>query len=146
MTAWAAREHHRFEAAGKPFVYLVPSAAIFALDDAADRVLRTVSQHPRTRDELNAGSVSRVRAVRAARVHDPESRPGIRLVDAGEASASQRAAGKQAKDAHLVPLGRFDVKTHALPRQPWKTARMQESRRVPFTPARGRRPAGFVVY
>jgi hypothetical protein len=31
-----AREHHRFEAAGKPFVYLVPSAAIFALDDAAD--------------------------------------------------------------------------------------------------------------
>ncbi len=34
MTAWAAREHHRFEAAGKPFVYLVPSAAIFELDDA----------------------------------------------------------------------------------------------------------------
>ena len=29
-------EHHRFEAAGQPFVYLVPSAAIFALDDTAD--------------------------------------------------------------------------------------------------------------
>jgi uncharacterized protein len=55
MTAWAAREHHRFEAAGKPFVYLVPSAAIFALDDAADRILRTVSQQPRTRDELTDG-------------------------------------------------------------------------------------------
>ena len=32
MTAWVAREHHRFEAAGKPFVYLVPSAAIFAAE------------------------------------------------------------------------------------------------------------------
>ena len=54
MTAWAAREHHRFEAAGKPFVYLVPSAAIFELDEAADAVLRTVTQHPRTRDELTS--------------------------------------------------------------------------------------------
>ena len=52
MTAWVAREHHRFEAAGKPFVYLVPSAAIFTLDDTADAVLRAVSAAPRTRDEL----------------------------------------------------------------------------------------------
>jgi uncharacterized protein len=50
--AWAAREHHRFEAAGKPFVYLVPSAAIFELDEGADAVLRTLAQQPRTRDEL----------------------------------------------------------------------------------------------
>jgi uncharacterized protein len=54
MIAWAAREHHRFEAAGKPFVYLVPSAAIFALDDAADAVLRAVSTKPRTLGELVA--------------------------------------------------------------------------------------------
>jgi uncharacterized protein len=54
MTAWIAREHHRFEAAGKPFVYLVPSAAIFALDDAADAVLRAVSTKPYTREELAA--------------------------------------------------------------------------------------------
>src|SRR5262249_18057520 len=54
MTAWAAREHHRFEAAGKPFVYLVPSAAIFELDEASDAVLRTLSERPRTRDELAA--------------------------------------------------------------------------------------------
>jgi uncharacterized protein len=52
MTAWAAREHHRFQAAGKPFVYLVPSAAIFELDEAADAVLQTVAARPRTRDEL----------------------------------------------------------------------------------------------
>src|ERR671930_848795 len=49
---WTAREHHRFEAAGKPFVYLVPSAAIFELDEAADSVLRALSERPRTREEL----------------------------------------------------------------------------------------------
>ncbi len=52
MTAWAAREHHRFEAAGRPFVYLVPSAAIFALDEAADAVLHAVSTRAQTRQEL----------------------------------------------------------------------------------------------
>jgi uncharacterized protein len=51
-TAWRAREHHRFEAAGKPFIYLVPSAAIFELDEAADAVLRKVSQRAYTREEL----------------------------------------------------------------------------------------------
>ena len=54
MSVWTAREHHRFEAAGQPFVYLVPSAAIFALDSASDAVLRTVRERPRTRDELQA--------------------------------------------------------------------------------------------
>ena len=52
MTAWAAREHHRFEAAGKPFVYLVPSAAIFALDAAADSLLQTLAARALTREEL----------------------------------------------------------------------------------------------
>ena len=54
MTAWVAREHHRFEAAGKSFVYLVPSAAIFELDEAADRVLQTLALQARTRDELTS--------------------------------------------------------------------------------------------
>ncbi len=52
MSVWTAREHHRFEAAGQPFVYLVPSAAIFTLDPASDAVLRTVRERPRTREEL----------------------------------------------------------------------------------------------
>jgi uncharacterized protein len=39
-------EHHRFEAADKPFVYLVPSAAIFALDPAADAILRLLEAGP----------------------------------------------------------------------------------------------------
>ncbi|HYM22181.1 MAG TPA: quinohemoprotein amine dehydrogenase maturation protein [Vicinamibacterales bacterium] len=49
---YAAREHHRFEAAGKPFVYLVPSAAIFELDEASDAALRALTERPLSREEL----------------------------------------------------------------------------------------------
>ena len=52
MNAWGLREHHRFEAAGRPFVYLVPSAAVFALDEAADAVMLALGERPRTREEL----------------------------------------------------------------------------------------------
>ena len=45
-------EYHRFEAAGRPFVYLVPSAAVFALDGPADAVLRALADRTRTRDDL----------------------------------------------------------------------------------------------
>ncbi len=55
MTVWAAREHHRFEAAGKPFVYLVPSAAIFEIDETADAVLRALRERPRSREDLAGG-------------------------------------------------------------------------------------------
>jgi uncharacterized protein len=49
-----AREHHRFEAAGRPFAYLVPSAAIFGLDPTADAVLRALTVEPQTRASLLA--------------------------------------------------------------------------------------------
>jgi uncharacterized protein len=72
VTAWAAREHHRFEAAGKPFVYLVPSAAIFELDEAADSLLRALSDRPHSREELSGfehiddtiAELARVQAIR----------------------------------------------------------------------------------
>jgi uncharacterized protein len=57
MSVWAARDHHRFEAAGRPFVYLAPSAAVFALDDSADRILSSLRQGPATSEEL-AGRLS----------------------------------------------------------------------------------------
>ena len=57
MSVLAAREHHRFEAAGRPFVYLVPSAAIFALDETADAVLRALDRTaPRTRERAASPS------------------------------------------------------------------------------------------
>jgi uncharacterized protein len=57
MSMWAARDHHRFEAAGRPFVYLAPSAAVFALDDPADAILASLRQGPATSEEL-AGRLS----------------------------------------------------------------------------------------
>ncbi|HVQ31451.1 MAG TPA: quinohemoprotein amine dehydrogenase maturation protein [Vicinamibacteria bacterium] len=47
MSRIAAREMHRFSASGREFVYLVPSAAIFALDETAGAIL----------DRLNGGAV-----------------------------------------------------------------------------------------
>jgi uncharacterized protein len=45
-------EYHRFEAAGQQFVYLVPSAAVFALDGPADAILRALADRSRTRGDL----------------------------------------------------------------------------------------------
>ena len=39
MSMLARREAHAFEAAGQRFLYLVPSAAVFALDDCSQAVL-----------------------------------------------------------------------------------------------------------
>jgi uncharacterized protein len=47
-----AGESHRFVAAGRSYAYLVPSAAIFALDDPSAAVLDALEERPRTRDEL----------------------------------------------------------------------------------------------
>src|SRR5438105_14178619 len=89
MTAmWAAREHHRFEAAGRPFVYLVPSAAIFELDEASDSVLRTLNERPRTREELTEAfgdaepaiaELARVQAIAEVSVPPPATTTCIQL-------------------------------------------------------------------
>src|SRR6187455_126044 len=62
MSNLAAREHHRFEAAGKPFVYLVPSAAIFGLDPAAEAVMTTLTERPYSLEELQATLAPRLSA------------------------------------------------------------------------------------
>src|SRR5262245_49371951 len=43
----APREFHQFEAAGEKFLYLVPSAAVFALDDCSAAILDELKQSPR---------------------------------------------------------------------------------------------------
>jgi uncharacterized protein len=52
MTAIRAGEFHPFEAAGERFLYLVPSAAVFALDDCAAAVLDLLADGPRSEPEL----------------------------------------------------------------------------------------------
>src|SRR6185295_6688572 len=52
MSTIGLREFHPFEAAGKRYVYLVPSAAVFALDDCSAAVLDTLATGPRPIDDL----------------------------------------------------------------------------------------------
>ncbi len=54
MRMLALREAHRFEAAGQPFMYLVPSAGVFALDEAAEAILDALGPGPLTQAELFA--------------------------------------------------------------------------------------------
>jgi uncharacterized protein len=55
MTVLGLREFHRFEAAGQPFVYLVPSAAVFALDPVSDAVLHQLEGSDRNREDVISG-------------------------------------------------------------------------------------------
>jgi uncharacterized protein len=55
MNLLGLREFHRFEAAGQPFVYLVPSAAVFALDAVSDAVLGLLGAGDLPRDEVVTG-------------------------------------------------------------------------------------------
>jgi uncharacterized protein len=52
MTGLVAKEHHRFEAAGQPYLYLVPSAAIVGLDPAADMVMQVLTVGKQSREQL----------------------------------------------------------------------------------------------
>ena len=53
------REFHRFHAAGREFLYLVPSAAVFALDKTATAVISALEEMPVTRPDLVKRSVER---------------------------------------------------------------------------------------
>src|SRR5262245_35546125 len=46
VTQLALAEFHPFEAAGRRFLYLVPSAAVFGLDEASGAVLDTLAESP----------------------------------------------------------------------------------------------------
>src|SRR5437667_1270645 len=59
VIALAPREFHLFHAAGRDFLYLVPSAAVFALDEATSAVLRVVSETTRTEEAVVAALADR---------------------------------------------------------------------------------------
>lgn len=103
-SAWAAREHHRFEAAGRPFVYLVPSAAIFELDPAADSLLRVLSEGKATREELGR--------------REDLNAPGIDIDETLTELARVQAIGRVSAPAvqipKLIPLAPFPLTTMVL--------------------------------
>jgi len=59
VIALAPREFHLFHAAGHDFLYLVPSAAVFALDEATSAVLRVVSETTRAEEAVVAALADR---------------------------------------------------------------------------------------
>lgn len=63
MISFTLRPHHPFEAAGRRFLYLVPSAAIFALDEATAAVVDALRQRPHTRADLVTALAERFDAV-----------------------------------------------------------------------------------
>jgi uncharacterized protein len=67
MSQVGLREFHSFEAAGRRYLYLVPSAAVFALDDCSAAVIESLAEGPKA-----AGEVADALAGRfdAADVHD----------------------------------------------------------------------------
>ena len=46
------REFHPFQAGGRRYVYLVPSAAVFALDDCAAAILDSLATGPRPVEDV----------------------------------------------------------------------------------------------
>ncbi|HET9514033.1 MAG TPA: hypothetical protein VFO95_08885, partial [Gemmatimonadales bacterium] len=52
MTRLTLAEFHPFEAAGRRFLYLVPSAAVFGLDQVSDAIIGALAEAPRTAGEL----------------------------------------------------------------------------------------------
>ncbi len=84
MTAVAAREMHRFRASGREYVYLVPSAAIFALDAAAGAIL----------DRLDGGRVSAETLVSdlAGRFPEAELRESLEELARAQAIGPARVA------------------------------------------------------
>jgi len=68
MIALARREFHLFQAAGRNFLYLVPSAAVFALDEITSAVVRVVTESRLSDEGIVQALSSRfdARVVRAA--------------------------------------------------------------------------------
>jgi len=68
MMALARREFHMFQAAGRDFLYLVPSAAVFALDAPTSAVLSAVAKGPESDEGVVTALAERFDAatVRAA--------------------------------------------------------------------------------
>ena len=59
MITLKPREFHLFQAAGRDFLYLVPSAAIFALDEASSAVLGVVTEQKRPEEAVIAALAGR---------------------------------------------------------------------------------------
>lgn len=91
------REFHQFHAAGRQFLYLVPSAAVFELDLVAEAVIRLLSEAPRSEDSVVDALADRFPA------------PAVRSViselrDVRAIGHQQQAEPKEPKFLPMVPF------------------------------------------
>jgi uncharacterized protein len=104
MIALERREFHLFQAAGRDFLYLVPSAAVFALDAPTSAVLRAVSEAARTDDGV-------VEAL-ADRFDEPTARAAINeLLEVRALGYAQQPAEQPVK---MLPMMPFPLNTMVL--------------------------------
>ncbi len=59
MSLLSVGEFHAFEASGRHFAYMVPSAAVFAFDDCADAVVALLREAPQPLEAIVAGLADR---------------------------------------------------------------------------------------
>jgi uncharacterized protein len=107
MSLLGLREFHRFEAAGQPFVYLVPSAAVFALDAVSDALLRLLQERECSRDHVEAMLRGRFDSAAVSdavaeliRVRAIEERPDLKV---SPDEPTRAGAGLQA-GPRIIPL------------------------------------------
>lgn len=104
MIALERREFHLFEAAGRPYLYLVPSAAVFALDEATAAVLASVGPAAQTADAIAAAL--------AGRFDDGAVRAAIDELVAVRALGYAHVA--DAPSARVLPMAPFPLSTMVL--------------------------------
>src|SRR4051812_47491409 len=104
VTGLVAREHHRFEAAGQPYLYLVPSAAIVGLDPAADMVMQVLTAGRQTRDQL----VTLASGIFTAEEIDSAIRELLTMRAIGPTEITERPSPK------ILPLTPFPLTTMVL--------------------------------
>jgi uncharacterized protein len=104
MMPLAAREHHRFEAAGRSFVYLVPSAAVFALDEPSDAILRMLTEGAYTREAI----------VAQLSAHHTEAELDETLAELARVQAIGEVSGFVKPHPKILPLAPFPLTTMVL--------------------------------
>ena len=104
MSELALREFHSFRAGGKDFVYLVPSAAVFELDDASAAVIHRLSARSMTREDL----ARELEALHPAEEVEETVAELLRVRAIGEIGVPERKAAK------VMPPENFPLTTMVL--------------------------------
>jgi uncharacterized protein len=104
MSLLGLGEFHQFDAAGRRFLYLVPSAAVFALDDPAHAVIDTLHGHRLSREALLASVSPRF----------PEADIEETLAELEQVRAVRSVAAPLPPMPTIIPLTPFPLTTAVL--------------------------------